>query len=138
MSGSLGSGRNKSKALRTLVFVLTSLLLSGCGGGRPEFGSGPTPCFEALPVAKNALIEPKPFVGVRLTTGSSINKQFDMGVPSSMKHVCLVAFKNSQTINRSTNQRYTLVAVSLKTKEVLATKVVPKLPSSFRHTLSLS
>lgn len=138
MVGSSGVIRRKFKLFMALLFALVSLLLTSCGGGSPEFGSGPTPCFQTLPVAKHALIEPKPFVGVSLTTGSSVNKQFDMGVPSSAKRVCLVAFKNRRAVQRSSSQKYTLVAISLRTKEILATKDVPRLPSSFRHTLSLS
>lgn len=131
--------RHRAKLIVAFVFAVMAVVLSACGGGRPDFGSGPIPCYQTLPVAKHALSEPRPFVGVKLVSSSSANKQFDMGIEQSVKHVCIVAFKNSHSTSSGSNHRtFTLVAVSLDTKAILATKVVKTLPSTFRHTLSLS
>lgn len=131
---------NRHKAKTLLGLLAASFILTGCGGGRPEFGSGATPCFRALPIAKQAVPSPKSFVGVRLISNQAIKRKLSISLPSSQKNVCLVAFANQagkQSLPPGYH-RFTLVTVSLTSKSVLTTTQVDRLPIDFRHTLSIS
>lgn len=131
---------NRRKGKLLLGLMATSVALSACGGGRPEFGSGATPCFRALPIAKQAVPDPKSFVGVRLISSQTIKRKLSISLPSDQKSVCLVAFRNqaSKQSLPPDYHRFTLVTVSLTSKSVLTTTQVDKLPIDFRHTLSIS
>lgn len=131
---------NGRKVKILFAILALGIALSACGGGRPEFGSGATPCFQALPIAKKAVPIPKTFVGVRLISDKAIERKLSVSIPSNQKNLCLVAFKNqvSQQSLPPGYRRFTLVTVSLTSKSVLKTKQVDKLPIDFRHNLSIS
>ncbi|MCL5076594.1 MAG: hypothetical protein M1288_00485 [Actinobacteria bacterium] len=131
---------NWRKRKTLLGLLAASIALSACGGGRPEFGTGATPCFQALPIAKHAVPISKTFIGVRLISSKAIERKLSISLPGNQKNVCLVAFKN-QVGKQSLPpgyRRYSLVTVSLTSKSVLKTTQVNKLPIDFRHNLSIS
>lgn len=131
---------NRRRGRTLLGLLAASIALSACGGGRPEFGTGATPCFKALPIAKHAVPIPKTFIGVRLISEKAIERKLSISLPGNQKNVCLVAFKN-QVSKQSLPpgyRRFSLVTVSLTSKSVLRTTQVDKLPIDFRHTLSIS
>lgn len=134
-------GLYKRRWVTLATFLILIPLLSGCGGGRSELGPKVTPCYQVLPVAQKSISLRTSFVGVRLVSARRIETMMSVPVPSSVKLLCLVAYRvhgNPGTAAGSKPYRFELVAVSASNKKIYGTKVMPKLPMDFRHDLPFS
>ena len=127
--------------LRPLVgAVLFGAVLASCSSTRLAFSSGPGPCFAALPVAQRAVASEKQYLGVRLIDRKTATSILDHQTSSNESEFCLVAYRPMRrytTTGAQTANRFTLVVVSPKTRQVIGVSEVARLPFSFRRNLSV-
>jgi len=114
-------------------------------------GTSASPCFLALPVAKQAVEGRGSFDGVRLVNVSTLTAPSDRGlrdlldvlpIPSSHE-VCLVAYAGSYRAGQvelpfgpvppSGAGRYAIAVVTIPKPMLLGTFVVQREPLSFKH-----
>jgi hypothetical protein len=126
---------------RLAVLLLAGLVLaSGCATPRVALGTAPSPCFQALPVARDAVGRQGQFAGVKRITSRSLlpvpspirlprrsprsTTTLPSGstVPPQSRGECLVAFKGSLDRSKiplllpNTSGRYAVVVVSIRTR----------------------
>lgn len=134
-----GSALKIPRRKLVIAVAVSAILLSACGGGRAELGTGVTPCYEALPVAQKAAPTSSFFIGVKLISQNSASKILLTKLPASPGSVCVVAYKlhhgNSSPSHHGA--RFDLIAISPKTKKILVNKELNRLPIAFRRNLSL-
>ena len=127
--------------LRPLVgVVLFGAVLASCSSATLAFSSGPGPCFVALPVAQRAVASEKQYLGVRLIDRRTASSILDHQTSSNESEFCLVAYRQTRqhtTTGAQTVNRFTLVVVSPKTRQVIGVSEVARLPFSFRRNLSV-
>jgi hypothetical protein len=157
-------GSNRSRSRRELVRIgivklsvgavvavasVSSLGLAGCTAARNALGTNSSPCYLALPVAKDAVYGRGTFGGVRLVTPMDLAK--DHRVPADLearakgklKDLCVVEYRGSYNVDQvkeplgrpppSGVGHYAIVVVARDTNKLLGTFVRATLPVRFRH-----
>jgi hypothetical protein len=137
-----------------LALVLVIVAVTGvgaCGAGRDILGTNASPCFLALPVARQAVNGRGSLDGVRLVNVTTLTSPGDRGlrellallpVPPSHQ-VCLVAYAGTYgpeqvelpfgPIPLSGEGRYAIAVVTIPKSMLLGTFVVEHEPLSFKH-----
>jgi hypothetical protein len=134
-----------------LAIAATATGVGACGAGRNILGTSTSPCFPALPVAKQAVEGRGSFDGVRLVNVATLTARRDRGlrelldmlpIPSSHQ-VCLVAYTGSYRADQvelpfgpvppSGVGRYAIAVVTIPKSVLLGTFVVQREPLSFKH-----
>jgi hypothetical protein len=138
---------------RPLALVASIVLaaggLGGCGAGRNILGTNTSPCFMALPVAKQAVAGRGSLTGVRrvdiakLTSasGRALRAMLNLLPVPPPPDICLVAYAGSFTPGQVEQfagipppagvGRYAIVVVSLPEATLLGTFVLLREPLSF-------
>ena len=148
-------GPRRRRLDRPLALVLaiaaTATAVAACGAGRNILGTSTSPCFSALPVARQAVEGRGSFDGVRLVNVAKLTARRSRGlrelldmlpIPSSHE-VCLVAYAGSYRADQvelpfgpvppSGVARYAIAVVTIPKPVLLGTFVVQREPVSFRH-----
>ena len=133
-----------------LSITVTASGAAACGAGRDVLGTNTSPCFLALPVAKEAVKGRGSLAGVRLVDVSrlapsdrALRQLLDqLPIPSSHE-VCLVAFTGRYTPGQvglpfgpapaSGAARFAIAVVTIPKAVLLGTFVVQREPLSFRR-----
>lgn len=127
--------------LRCLVgVVLVGAILSSCSTARLTLSSGAGPCFAVLPVAQRAVASEKLYLGVRLIDSKTASSILEHPTSSTASDFCLVAYRLQRQRSTTSTQlvnRFAMVVVSPKTRQVIGVSEVARLPFSFRRNLSV-
>jgi hypothetical protein len=134
-----------------LAIAATATAVGACGAGRNILGTSTSPCFLALPVAKQAVEGRGSLDGIRLVNVATLTARGDRGlrelldmlpIPSSHE-VCLVAYAGSYRADEvelpfgpvppSGVGRYAIAVVTIPKSMLLGTFVVQREPLSFKH-----
>jgi hypothetical protein len=119
--------------------LLSLGLAAGCTASRNVLGTGDSACFQAIPVAEQAVHHHGKFVGVHRVTTDRLHKRLPEVARHPHKAVCVVAYRgnfHSDEVRMAKPGRtghYAVVVVSSPGNRLLRTYVLPKLPLSFRH-----
>ncbi|HSS08494.1 MAG TPA: hypothetical protein VLL25_01320 [Acidimicrobiales bacterium] len=124
------------------ALVAIAVLAGACGGARNSLGTTASPCFRAVPGAKEAVRSKGNLVGVRLVSTSTLQKR----IPNDQqlaavrdRQLCVFAFHDDYhagDVPGATNQdhgQYAVVALTIKSPKVVATFLLDRLPTRFRH-----
>jgi hypothetical protein len=130
-----------------LALSVAALALPGCA--RNTLGTTSSPCFQALPVAKEAVHGRGSFVGVRLVSASEMSKLrrlrgvIDHRSRTPVRNVCVVGYSGTfrpdqvsrpaGTVPASGVGHFAVVVVSNPQNKLLATVVLQREPVRFRH-----
>jgi len=134
-----------------LAIAATATGVGACGAGRNILGTSTSPCFFALPIARQAVEGRGSFDGVRLVNVAKLTARSDRGlrelletlpIPSSHQ-VCLVAYTGSYRADQvelpfgpvppSGTGRYAIAVVTIRKSMLLGTFLVQREPISFTH-----
>lgn len=149
------AGPWQRKLVRPLALVLavaaTAAGVGACGAGRNILGTSTSPCFVALPVAKQAIEGRGLFDGVRLVNVAMLTAPGDrrlrelldtLPIPSSHE-VCLVAYTGSYRAGQVERpfgpvpsagvSRYAIAVVTIAKPALLGTFVAQHEPLGFKH-----
>jgi hypothetical protein len=83
------------------VCVLLAMVLAGCASARVTLGTNASPCFDALPVAHDAVHGRGTFAGVRLVSlssfGADVHLQHYLAEATKAKvhDVCVVSYRGT-------------------------------------------
>jgi hypothetical protein len=136
-------GRRTQRAGRALAaLTAAAVLAAGCGGARNSLGTGASPCFRALPPARDAVSRKGKLLGVRKIKTGNLQKRLPgdttlAGVTE--KDLCVFAFKDTfqppdVPLSKSKGPgTYAVVAVTIKHPSVVAAFILDRLPARFRH-----
>jgi hypothetical protein len=149
------SHRGRRRLVRPLALALaTAVAITGvgaCGAGRDILGTNTSPCFLALPVAKQAVYGRGSLDGVQLVNVTTLTARRDRGLrellellPIPPSHeVCLIAFAGSYRPDQvqlpfgpfppALAGRYAIAVVTMPKAVLLGTFVVQHEPLSFKH-----
>ena len=126
------------------VLLVAGLALagSGCAGVRQTLGTAASPCYRALPDAVHVTRGKGHLVGVRRVRTGNLEKRLPNTqplAPSDKALICVFAFKGNyvkgdvpEAVNRD-NGQYAIVALTSKSKKVVAAFLVNRLPTRFTH-----
>jgi hypothetical protein len=139
---------------RPLALVLAIAVTAGagaCGAGRNVLGTSTSPCFYALPVAKQAVEGRGSLDGVRLVDVARLTGRSDralrqllslLPIPPSHE-VCLVAYSGSYLLDQVelpfgppppvSGARYAIAVVTIPESALLGTFLTQREPLSFKH-----
>ncbi|HUC35779.1 MAG TPA: hypothetical protein VMR97_01505 [Acidimicrobiales bacterium] len=133
-----------------VVFALGSMGLFGCTSARNALGTNSSPCYLALPVAKEAIHDRGTFAGVRLVTAKALAARLHLlaaltaRARGKLTDVCVVEYRGSyrpDQVSRPLGHapaggvgRFAIVVVERSTNQLLATIVRSREPEPFRHT----
>lgn len=140
--------RTPSAVALSLV-CLGSAALVGCTSARNALGTNSSPCFLALPIAKQAVHGRGTFGGVRLVTAKDLAQHVHLlhvltrRAGGTLEDVCVVEYRGSyrldqveRPIGRAPDEgvgRYAIVVISRTSNLLLGTFVRATLPVRFRH-----
>lgn len=147
-------GPRRRWLVRPLALVLAAATATGvgaCGAGRNVLGTSTSPCFLALPIARQAVEGRGSFDGVRLVNVARLATRNDRGlnkllktlpIPSSHE-VCLVAYVGSYRPDQVERPfgpvpladvgRYAIAVVTIPKSVLLGTFLAQREPISFKH-----
>jgi hypothetical protein len=126
--------------------------LAACGAGRDVLGTNTSPCFLALPTAKQAVEGRGSLAGVRLVDIPRLTAPGDRTIRGLLtqlplprpRDVCVVAYTGSFTLEQvempaglppsGGTARYAIAVVAFPKPRLLGTFVVAHEPLSFRRT----
>jgi hypothetical protein len=125
--------------------VAITLMWSACSG-QSFFSGDVSPCFTALPAAKDAVHGKGKFVGVRRLTPAELKETFPILTQRSpdlgKKAACIVAyeglFQPSQVVDPRPPNRpghFALVVITYPGKQAVATVLRDRLPAGFRSAV---
>jgi len=139
------------RPLALVLSIAVAIAVGACGAGRNALGTSTSPCFLALPVAKQAVEDRGSFDGVRLVNVATLTTRSErslrellgtLPIPSSHE-VCLVAYSGSYRggqvqlpfgpVPPSGAGRYAIAVVTIPKAMLLGTFVVEREPLSFKH-----
>jgi hypothetical protein len=134
--------RTRKACAAVLVAAALVVGAGACGGARNSLGTTATPCFRAVPGAKDAVHSKGRLVGVRRVSTSTLQRR----IPSNQqlaavrdRQLCVFAFRadyHAGDVPAATNQdhgQYAVVALTIKNPRVVAAVLVDRLPTRFRH-----
>ena len=122
--------------------VAIALLVASCGGARNSLGTSASPCYRALPGAKEAVHGKGHLVGVRRVRTSTLQRRIpgDQQLAAVReRQLCVFAFHDdfhASDVPGATNQehgQYAVVALTLRNPRVVAAFLLDRLPTRFRH-----
>jgi hypothetical protein len=129
--------------------MVASLGLTGCTAARNALGTNSSPCYLALPVAKEAVYGRGAFGGVRLVTPEDLAKahrvpsELEARAKGKLKDVCVVEYRGSYRLDQVQKPigrppltgvgRYAIVVIARDTNKLIGTFVRGNLPVRFRH-----
>jgi hypothetical protein len=132
-----------------LAAAVAAAGLGACGAGRNILGTNTSPCFMALPTAKQAVHGRGSLAGVRLVDtarltgpgGRPLRDLLGMLPARPPREICVVAYAGKFTLGQverpagyappAGTARYAIVVVSAPTSELLGTFVVRHEPLAF-------
>lgn len=128
---------------RRCAGVLVALLLlgvaAGCAASRNQLGTGDSACFQAIPVADQAVHHEGRFVGVHRVPTEHLRRRLPEVPHHPHRDVCVVAYRgnfHSDDVEKAPpgqSGHYAVVVVSSPGNRLVKTLVLTKLPLSFRH-----
>jgi hypothetical protein len=126
--------------VRRALAVLLVVASAGCAAGHNALGPRAEPCFRTLPVATTATRAHGRLVGVRSVSDETATRI--MGRPIDASGVCLIAFRGTFKATdvdhlvpgSPPSGKYAVVAVSMRSRQPLGTKLIDQLPLRFQHT----
>jgi hypothetical protein len=98
-----GARRRGGRAVTLTVCVLLAVVLVGCTSDRDTLGTNASQCFEALPVAHDAVHGRGTFAGVRLVSLSSFSadtrlRSYLSELTAAKVHdVCVISYRGTYT-----------------------------------------
>jgi hypothetical protein len=119
--------------------LLSLGLAAGCTASRNVLGTGDSACFQAIPVAEQAVHHHGKFVGVHRVTTEHLHRQLPSVARHPQKAVCVVAYRGNfdsdqvRMAKPGQSGHYAVVVVSSPGNRLLRSYVLPKLPLPFRH-----
>ena len=133
-----------------VAFVgVASLALSGCTSARNALGTNSSPCFLAIPVAKDAVHDRGSFTGVRLYTAKELSAktkllgELQARAGGVLKDVCVVGYRGTYTLDQVAKPignapaggvgKFAVVVVSRSSNQLIGTFVRARLPVPFHH-----
>jgi len=141
--------KRSSTAAAIALLFFGSLALASCTSARNALGTNSSPCFRALPVARDAIHDRGVFGGVRLVTAKDLAKRthlLDVLVARAggkLHDVCVVEYRGTFRLDQVERPighappggvgRYAIVVVSRASNRLLATFVRATQPVRFRH-----
>jgi len=147
--GSRGPSARRLPAAAALSLMCLCSVVAGCTSARNALGTNSSPCFLALPVAKDAVHGRGTFGGVRIDTAKDLAKHVHLlrvltaRAGGKLHDVCVVEYRGSyrldqvqRPIGRAPDDgvgRYAIVVVSRTSNLLLGTFVRSTLPVRFRH-----
>lgn len=96
-------GRRRRGAVTLTVGVLLAVVLAGCTSARDTLGTNASQCFEALPVAHDAVHGRGTFAGVRLVSLSSFSGDVRLQpylserTAAKVHAVCVISYRGTFT-----------------------------------------
>jgi hypothetical protein len=135
-----------------LAVAVAAAGLAACGAGRNVLGTNTSPCFLALPTAKQAVEGRGSLAGVRLVDVPRLTAPADRAIRGLLaqlplprpRELCVVAYTGSFTPDQvelpaglppsGGTARYAIAVVTFPKPRLLGTFVVPHEPLSFRRT----
>jgi hypothetical protein len=143
----VGSAVRAQAARRGAAWLLAAslALASACTAGHSSLGTSASPCFKALPLAKDAVHNRGSLIGVRRVPARSLGRTPLRELPSLQRlgstPVCLVAFRGpyppggvDHALHRR-GGRFAVVIVNERGDRVLASFVFDRIPFRFRHLI---
>ncbi len=134
-----------------LAIAVTAAGAGACGAGRNVLGTNASPCFSALPVAKQAVAGRGSLDGVQLVDVAKLTGRGDRALrkllgllPIPPSHlVCLVAYSGSYSLDQvefpfgpappAVPARHAIAVVTIPELALLGTFLVQREPLSFKH-----
>lgn len=122
-----------------LAAVLSLSLAAGCTASRNVLGTPDSACFQAIPVAADAVHHQGKLLGVHRVSTERLRHQLSTVARHPHRAVCVVAYRGSFTSDQvqmappDRSGRYALVVVSSPGNRVVQSFVLDKLPLPFRH-----
>jgi hypothetical protein len=124
------------------ALLAVALLAGACGGARNSLGTTASPCYRAVPGAKDAVHSKGHLVGVRRVSTSTLQKRIPgdqqlAAVPD--RDLCVFAFHADYRpgdVPSATNRdhgQYAIIALTIKKPRVVAAFLLDRLPTRFRH-----
>ena len=98
-----GPARRGGPAVVLMICVLVATVLAGCTSARDTLGTNASPCFDALPVAHDAVHGQGTFAGVRLVSLSSLSADVHLQpylselTKAKVHDVCVVSYRGTFT-----------------------------------------
>lgn len=144
------TARRRSLAL-VLAIALTAAGAGACGAGRNILGTNTSPCFPALPAARQAVEGRGTLDGVRLVDVARLTAPGERGLrrlldllPIPPSHeVCLVAYTGSYSLDQvelpfgpvppAGPARHAIAVVTIPEPALLGTLLVQREPLSFKR-----
>jgi hypothetical protein len=141
--------RRLSRPLALFLAAVAAAGLCACGAGRIVLGTNTSPCFIALPTAKQAVHGRGSLAGVRLVDtarltgpgGRAIRSLLGMLPVRPPRDICVVAYAGKFTLGRVERPaghappegtgRYAIVFVSAPKPELIGTFVLRREPLAF-------
>jgi len=136
-------------AVTLAVCVLVAVVVAGCTSARVTLGTNASPCFDALPVAHDAVHGRGTFAGVRLVSLSSFSADVHLqhylaeGTAAKVHDVCVVSYRGTFTIHEVEKPlgptppggvgHYAIVIVSKPQGHLVGTVVRLTQPLRFGH-----
>ncbi|MBO0894854.1 MAG: hypothetical protein J2O39_10795, partial [Acidimicrobiales bacterium] len=122
-----------------LAAVLSLGLAAGCTASRNVLGTGDSACFQAIPVAADAVGHRGRLVGVHRVKTERLEHLLHTVPQHPHQAVCIVAYRGSFSSEQVTlappgrTGRYAVVVVSSPGNHLVRSYVLEKLPLPFRH-----
>jgi hypothetical protein len=137
------SPRLQPRLAAGIAALVALLLVAGaCAGARNSLGTAASPCYRALPGALEAVHHKGHLVGVRRVNTSTLQRRLpgDQQLAAVKdRQLCVFAFHDdfhAGEVTGATNQAqgpYAIVALTLRNPKVVASAIVDRLPTRFRH-----
>jgi hypothetical protein len=138
-----------SALVATAALGVGSLALAGCTSARNALGTNSSPCYLALPVARDAIHDRGTFSGVRLVSAKDLAKRTHLldtlvaRAGGKLHDVCVIEYRGAFRLDQVERPlgrapvggvgRFAIVVVSRDTNRLLATFVRSTQPVRFRH-----
>ncbi|HXX90433.1 MAG TPA: hypothetical protein VEI83_09450 [Acidimicrobiales bacterium] len=137
-------------ALWAVGALVAGVGAGACTSARNALGTNASPCFQALPIAADAVHERGSFQGVRLVDASTLASYprlrdvLTVRAGAPLGSVCAFAYQGSFTTAQvdkplgrpaTGTGRYAVVIVSTPENDLLATVVLDRIPFRFRHSV---
>ena len=131
--------------------LVAATALSGCVTARNALGTSSSPCFKAVPVASDAVHDDGTLAGIRLFSGSQIDRYLhlrqvlEQSAGGPVTQVCVASFHgqySSSDVSKPFGRAATggtgkvaVVFVAYPTNKLLGTIVLSREPLPLRHVV---